>query len=332
MKNILSSLVVILILSTFACKQKDKPAPPPVKKEEVKIVIPNFNSDSAYHFIEQQIVFGPRVPNTDAHRQCADYLKEKMELYADEVTIQSTKVRAFDGTVLNIKNIIVSFQPEKKARILLAAHWDSRPFADHDPDNSLHRTPIDGANDGASGVGILIEVARLLKDTPSQVGIDIIFFDGEDYGPPQDSQNARDNDAWGLGSQYWAKNPHKSGYSARFGIVLDMVGAANARFPIEGYSKYYAPDIARKVWNKAHKLGYNDYFLFDDGGFINDDHLYVNKIRRIPTIDIIHLDIASSNGSFFEHWHTISDNMDVIDKFTLEVVGKTVMKVVYEEP
>lgn len=331
MKNILSIFVVILLLSTFACKEKNKPTTPAVKKEEVKLVIPDFNSDSAYHFVEQQVLFGPRVPNTDAHRQCADYLQEKMEMYADEVTVQKTKVRAFDGTVLNIKNIIASFQPDKRARILLAAHWDSRPFADHDPDNSLHRTSIDGANDGASGVGILIEMARLLKETNPRVGVDIIFFDGEDYGPPQDAQNARDNDAWGLGSQYWAKNPHKTGYTARYGIVLDMVGATNARFPIEGYSNYYAPDIVKKVWNKAHILGYNDYFLFDEGGFINDDHLYVNKIRRIPTIDIIHLDIESNNGSFFEHWHTVGDNMDTIDQFTLEVVGKTVVKVVYEE-
>jgi len=331
MKNSISISIFILILSTFACKEKKKPALPPVKKEEIKVVIPDFNSDSAYHFVEQQVIFGPRVPNTEAHGQCADYLTKKMELFADEVTVQNTKVRAFDGTVLNIKNIIASFQPEKRARILLAAHWDSRPFADHDPESSLHRTPIDGANDGASGVGILIEVARLLKETPTQVGIDIIFFDGEDYGPPEDAQNARDNDAWGLGSQYWAKNPHVSSYSARYGIVLDMVGATNAKFPVEGYSKYYAPDIVKKVWNKAHTLGYNDYFLYDEGGFINDDHLYVNKIRRIPTIDIIHLDIESNSGSFFEHWHTVSDNMETIDSYTLKVVGKTVMKVIYDE-
>jgi len=328
-KTLLSLSVILLV--TLSCKQKEKPAPPPVKKEEAKTVIPTFNSDSAYHFVDQQVAFGPRVPNSTAHQECAAFLEQKLKTFTPDVTIQQTKVRAYDGTVLNIKNIIATFYPEKKARILLAAHWDSRPFADHDPDESFHRTPIDGANDGASGVGVLLEIARLLSTSKPNVGVDIILFDAEDYGPPEDAQTAQDNDAWGLGSQHWSKNPHIAGYQARFGIVLDMVGARDARFPVEGYSKYYAPDIVKKVWAKAIQLGYTDYFLNEDGGFINDDHLYINKIRRIPAIDIIHLDPASVNQSFFDHWHTINDNMDAIDKYTLEIVGKTVLKVVYDE-
>jgi hypothetical protein len=333
MKNTLYCTLAIILLVTLSisCKQKQKPTPPPPKKEVPKIAIPEFNADSAYHFIEKQVAFGPRVPNTAAHSQGAAWLSDKLGSYADDLIVQNAKVRAYNGTILNIKNIIGVFNPEVRARILLAAHWDSRPYADHDQDESLHRTPIDGANDGASGVGVLLEIARLMKDNPPLVGVDIIFFDAEDYGPPEDDQSAQDNDAWALGSQYWARNPHTVGYTARFGIVLDMVGAEGARFPMEGYSKYYAPDIVKKVWNKGHSLGYQDFFLFEEGGFINDDHLAPNQVRRIPTIDIIHLDRASVNGSFFDHWHTINDNMDNIDRHTLKVVGRTVTKVIYDE-
>jgi hypothetical protein len=313
------------------CKKKEKPGPAPGPAGIETVVVPEFNADSAFGFVGRQVAFGPRVPNTEAHRQCARYLAETLRRFAPEVIEQTGKTRAYDGTLLNFTNIIGIFHPEAKARILLCAHWDSRPYADHDPDPARHRQPIDGANDGASGVGVLLEIARLMSQVPPKVGVDIIFFDAEDYGPPQDSQLSGDNEAWGLGSQYWSKNPHIPGYQARYGILLDMVGAAGARFPMEGFSNYYAPDILRKVWNTAASMGYQDYFLFEEGSFINDDHYYINKIRRIPTIDIIHLDPDSPNGSFFEFWHTTGDTMDKIDPYTLQVVGKVVMEVVYRE-
>ncbi len=331
MNKLLSCVLIITILFSISCKKKEKPAPPPATTTEEKVVAPEFNADSAFQFVRKQVDFGPRVPNTEAHRKCARYLADNLRRYTPHVIEQQGKVRAHDGTVLNFNNIIGSFNPGAKARVLLCAHWDSRPYADHDPDPALWRKPVDGANDGASGVGVLMEIARLMSIQVPRVGVDIIFFDAEDYGPPEDSQAQADNDYWGLGSQYWSNNPHIPGYTARFGILLDMVGAPDARFPMEVFSNYYAPDIVRKVWNKAHQIGHKDYFPMEEGSMINDDHYYINTIRRIPTIDIIHLDPESVNGSFFDYWHTTGDTLDKIDPYTLKVVGSTVTEVIYSE-
>ncbi len=291
------------------------------------IEVPVFNADSAYYFVDRQVAFGPRVPNSNAHQEAAIWLTETMERFADTVYVQETRVRAYNGTILNIRNIIGVFQPELRRRILLCAHWDSRPYADYDPDPEKHYTPIDGANDGASGVGVLLEVARLLsKNTPGR-GIDIILFDAEDYGNHRFS-DLPDGDNWALGSQYWARNPHRPDYNAHYGILLDMVGAGGATFKREGYSMLYAPDIVRKVWENARKLGYGQLFQNQDGSFITDDHYYINKIRNIPTINIIHQDNTTPHG-FFPEWHTTADNMDVIDPYTLKAVGETVLHTIY---
>jgi hypothetical protein len=296
-----------------------------------KINIPVFNSDSAYTFIREQVNFGPRVPNTENHSKCAQYLFNKLKEYCDTSLVQSFKTRAFDGTILNGKNIVGSFNLESKFRILLCAHWDSRPFADHDPDPSLRKTPIDAANDGASGVGVLLEIARLIHSSKPQAGIDILLLDTEDYGPPYDLPNEDSKDQYGLGSQYWSQNPHDPDYVARYAILLDMVGAKNARFYMEGYSLNYAAGILKKVWNTAHRIGYSEYFVFEQVGYIDDDHKYINEMARIPAINIIHLNPDSSNGSFFEYWHTTGDNLSVIDKNTLKVVGQTLLTVIFEE-
>jgi hypothetical protein len=191
--------------------------------------------------------------------------------------------------------------------------------------------PVPAANDGASGAGVLLEIARQLSITKPKIGVDILLVDAEDYGPPEEEGNPGGDEAWGLGSQYWSHNPHKAGYHARYGILLDMVGASNARFPFEGYSYSCAPDIQRKIWEKAQSLGYQDYFIMEAGATINDDHYFINEILKIPTIDIIHLDPDSSNGSFFEQWHTTHDDISVIHKYTLLVVGQTLLTVIYEE-
>jgi Zn-dependent M28 family amino/carboxypeptidase len=245
--------------------------------------------------------------------------------------VQPFRARAYDGTILKGKNIIGSFNPGSKSRILLCAHWDSRPFADHDPDPDNHLTPIDGANDGGSGVGVLLEVARQMAMQRPHIGVDILLFDAEDYGPPQDHQKRGSGNWWALGSQYWARNPHDPDYYARYGILLDMVGGHNARFFMEGYSMMYAPGVLKKVWNTAHRAGFKQYFFFEQKGYIDDDHKPINEIMKIPTINIIHMDDASSNGSFFDHWHTIHDNMDAISKESLHVVGQTILTVIYEE-
>ncbi|MEI6455505.1 MAG: M28 family peptidase [bacterium] len=295
------------------------------------IRIPQFNSDSAYANVKAQLAFGPRVPNTPAHEKCAAYLTGKLKGYAQAVISQKGIVNAYNGTPLHFQNIIASWRPDSNNRILLCAHWDSRPFADHDPVPSNRRKPFDAANDGASGVGILLEIARQISLNEPAIGIDIILFDVEDYGPPQDHQSAETNEnQWGLGSQYWSNNPHRPGYFAKYGILLDMVGAAGATFLMEGISSQYAPDILKLVWNAAGRTGYSGYFLYEQGMSITDDHIPINQIRNIPTIDIIHLDKNSETG-FYPFWHTTKDNLDAIDKSTLKAVGQTLLTVIYEE-
>jgi Zn-dependent M28 family amino/carboxypeptidase len=329
MKKIVYIAMAIMLVS-ISCKDK-KASQTANEKSALKIVIPEFNSDSAYAYVKKQVDFGPRVPNTQSHSLCADYLFNTLNSFADTAVVQAFRVKAFDGTTLNAKNIIGSFNPKVQKRVLLCAHWDSRPFSDHDADPSLHNQPVDGANDGASGVGVLLEMARLMSGSKPGIGVDIIFFDVEDYGPPRNHPSSDIQDQYGLGSQYWSKYPHDPDYVANYGILLDMVGATNARFYMEGFSLEYASGILKKVWNTGHKIGYSDYFVYEQVGYIDDDHKYVNEIAGIPTINIIHLDPKSSNGSFFEHWHTSGDKLNVIDKQTLKVVGKTLMTVIYNE-
>jgi hypothetical protein len=327
-------LVFILVFSACGDRGKSTSTSKNTKVEQKKkpaIKTPAFDADSAYYFVEKQLSFGPRVPGTPAHKACADWLENTLTQYADAVIVQQFKTRVYDDRIFEGKNIIASFKPEFQNRIFLSAHWDSRPYADHDPDVENHQTPIDGANDGASGAGVLLEIARQLSMQKPHVGIDIILFDLEDYGPPQDTQTDQSTETWGLGSQYWAQNFHTPGYSARYGILLDMVGAENAVFPLEGFSMYYAPDITKKVWSIAGEIGYDDYFVYDQGGYITDDHYFINSLAQIPTINIIHLDPASTNGTFYDHWHTINDNLEKIDRGTLKIVGQTVLEVIFRE-
>lgn len=327
----LSILVSVLFL--FSCNPSTKEMKQAAEKKTVKkeVVVPEFDADSALAHVKAQTDFGPRVPGTEAHARCAQWLAEAMQRYTPHVDVQEFKARVYDNQVFSGKNIIASFNPESKARILLCAHWDSRPYADHDPDPAKRHLPIDGANDGASGVGVLIEIARMLSLQPTSIGVDIIFYDLEDYGPPEDDQKEGKNEYWGLGSQYWSHNPHVPGYRARYAILLDMVGAPDAIFRQEGFSLYFAPDKVKKVWKIAHELGYEKYFPNEKGGFINDDHYFINEIRRIPAIDIIHLNPGSSNGSFFEYWHTTGDTFDRIDRDMLGVVGRVVAETAYRE-
>lgn len=324
------ALAALFLASCGGNKDNDNNTNNPDTNQVQNINIPQFNADSAYAYVAAQVDFGPRVPGSTAHENCAEYLISELERHGLEVTVQEATVRTYDGTIFNGKNIIGSFDPSNTKRVMLSSHWDSRPYADWDPDPANHRTPIPGANDGASGVGILLEIARLLVQSPPKIGIDIVFWDMEDYGEPHDGQNSGKEDTWGLGSQYWSKNMHKPGYNANYGILLDMVGAENAVFRMEGFSQQFAPSIVRKVWNHAKELGYGDRFIFEESNPIMDDHYYVNKYANIPTIDIIHQDNTSGTG-FFTYWHTLEDNMDKIDKQTLKMVGEVVLKTIYSE-
>ena len=282
---------------------------------------PNFDTDSAYYFIEQQVKFGPRVPNSEAHKKCADYLVAELKRFNWNVQIQEAKVIAFNKKVLDMKNIIGSYNTDSKNRILLFAHWDTRPFADKDKKDQ--NKPILGANDGGSGVGVLLEIARQINFIKPNIGIDIIFFDAEDYGQPENTMTTPTPDSWCLGSQYWAKNPHTPNYYAQFGILLDMVGAKDATFPLEGTSMYYAPAIIQNIWKTAHTLGYQKYFITKQTGMTTDDHLYVNSILKIPSINIVHINSFTEQYGHFHHTHL--DNMDIINKETLKAVGETVL-------
>ena len=322
------TLISLVLLSIVSCDNKQNPKPVTQPAPQVKqVVIPDFNADSAYNYVKKQLDFGPRVPGSEAHKQCAEWFIDFFNDKADTVYVQDFRTRLYNGNGIDGKNIIAAFNPEAKKRILLAAHWDSRPFADHDPDEKNWNTPIDGANDGASGVGVLMEIARVLKENPLNVGIDIILFDLEDYGAPY-YLNLMTNDDWALGSQYWAKNPHIYNYRAYFGILLDMVGAPNAKFPKEYYSQQFAPALSNDVWRIAREIGYSDYFTNELGHPINDDHIYVNVHARIPMIDIIHLE-NNSESSFYPYWHTVRDNIEQIDPKTLGMVGDVVVNVIY---
>ncbi|TRX62775.1 M28 family peptidase [Fulvivirga sp. M361] len=322
-------LPAVLIISCNTSKEKTVD----VDAEEHVITVPLFNKDSAYAFVEYQVSMGPRVPSTTPHVKTGDWLVHKFRTYGAQVEEQNFEATSFDGKKMYLRNIIASYAPEKAKRILLAAHWDTRPFADKD--NSRKDEAIDGANDGASGVGVLLEIARSIQqELPKGVGVDIILFDGEDWGNDVSFQKPvplRDGweSWWCMGSQYWGKNPHKPNYSAYYGILLDMVGGKNARFFTEGYSRQIAPSIVKKVWDVASQIGYSNYFVRREGAAITDDHYFVHKYRNIPMIDIIPMDPESDSFGTFHHTH--NDNMDIISKETLGAVGETLLYVLYHE-
>jgi len=303
------------------------------KQTEDPKYVPTFHADSAYTYLEAQVAFGPRVPNSVAHQECQEYLVEKFTRFGADVQLQSFEATAYDGTVLNLNNIIATYQPDKSKRILLAAHWDTRPYADKDSVRT--QEPILGANDGASGVAVLLEMARLMnQDSLPDMGVDIILFDGEDYGEPESYSELRPESSqqvyWCLGSQHWSNNKHEPRYSAYYGILLDMVGAKNATFYQEGVSRQAAPSVLKRIWATGHQLGHGQYFVYKDSPDIIDDHVYVNYQAKIPMVNIIEHE-PTSDFYFADYHHTHADNMDIISRETLKAVGETVMYVVYQE-
>lgn len=318
-------LLLLAGLLFFSCEDEKPSTTINSTPVEPEIVVPRFDRDSSLQYIKSQVAFGPRVPNTKEHAACKEWLVGKFEQLGLKVIQQDFTAKAYTGTLLNGTNIIASVQPNAKKRLLLAAHWDTRPFADQEPVKSDQKKAVLGADDGASGVAVLIEIARQLQQQPVDIGVDIILFDAEDYGQGGSDGNAK---TWCLGSQHWAATPHQSGYKARFGILLDMVGAENARFTKEGTSMTYAPNIMNKVWKIAKEKGYGNYFVDIKSRELIDDHLFINQIAGIPTIDIINRPAASSTG-FGKYWHTLHDDMSVIDKRTLRAVGQTVLEVIY---
>lgn len=298
--------------------------------EKVQPVGPDFNADSAYIYLQEQCNFGPRTMNSTAHDKCEKWIIQKFEQYGCKVTTQKATLNGYDGTPLRSTNIIASYNPKATTRIMFCAHWDCRPWADNDPDSTNWHKPIVAANDAASGVGVMIELARILKGSGLELGVDFICFDAEDYGTPQWFEGEDPGDTWALGAQYFANNLPE-GYAPRYGILLDMVGGVGAKFYREGMSMQYAPAIVKKVWNAACQVGYGSYFPKDDGGMITDDHIPVNQTANIPCIDVIPYYPDCAQSSFGPTWHTIADNMDNIDKNTLKAVGQTMVQVLFTE-
>ncbi|WP_344973442.1 M28 family peptidase [Compostibacter hankyongensis] len=289
--------------------------------------VPAFNADSAYAYTAQQVAFGPRIPNTDAQEKCAAWLTEKMKAFADTVTVQRTTVTGPGNQSLRCINIIGHVNPSAKMRTLLLAHWDTRPFADG-ADSSKNRH-FDGADDGASGAAVLLEIARQLKQQKPEVGVDILLSDVEDSGVEND------DGSWALGTRYWAQQARTAGYRAQYGILLDMVGGRGSHYYIDAASQQLAGLQAKMVWDVANSIGYSDFFRYENKGqlSITDDHIPVNQIAGIPTLDIVALRPNRQDDKIFPTWHhTVQDNMDIIDKSTLKAVGQTVLHVLYTNP
>ncbi|MCI0496279.1 M28 family peptidase [candidate division KSB1 bacterium] len=276
--------------------------------------IPAFNKQNSFHYLEKQCEFGARVPGTAAHLKCRDYLVATLRNYSNQVTLQP-----FQATMpasqkpVTCYNIIANFYPNQTRRVLLCAHWDTRPWADRDPDPANHQKPVLGANDGASGVAVLLEIARIISIVPPKFGLDIVLFDAEDFG------TYGQNDTWALGSKQFAKNVVKN-YHPEFGILLDLIGDADQQLYIEQNSYRYARSVVDKVWNVAQRLHVHE-FIPEAKYEVYDDHLSLLEIG-IPCIDIIDFD--------YQHWHTISDTPDKCSPESLDNVGRVLLAVLFE--
>ncbi len=289
--------------------------------------VPSFSADSAYKYVDKQVSFGPRTVNSKAHDEDRAYLLKKLEGYAGKNAVysQDFQLTGYNNVQLNLSNVIAAFNPNAKDRIMLCTHWDTRPYSDQDPDSALYYyKPIPGADDGGSGVGVLLELASIFKNHPPPIGVDLIFFDGEDYGK-DDQLNY-----YFLGSRYWAQHQPVQNYNPRFGILLDMVGGKNAIFPKEGMSMRYDPELVNEIWNMADNMGYGNVFTDQQTSGVSDDHLVMDQILSFPTIDIINHHQENSNEVGFPvYWHTHNDNMKIISKQTLQTIGNVLTEMIY---
>jgi Zn-dependent M28 family amino/carboxypeptidase len=274
--------------------------------------VPEFNGAKAFAQLKAQTDFGPRNPNSNGHRKCLDYLLAELGKYTDNVTRQSFVHNGYDNEVLKLANVFGSFNEKSTDRILLLAHWDTRPRADEEKEGSKQTQPILGANDGASGVAVLLELARLFKQTPPPNGVDILFVDGEDYGKPHDQES------YFLGSRYFMKTKSQN-YEPRFAILLDMVGDKDLQIPMEQNSMTHAPEAVELIWSTAEKLGVTQ-FVNVPGEQISDDHIPLND-GGVQTADIIDFQ--------YPYWHTLQDTPDKCSAESLEAVGKVLAHVIY---
>ena len=332
----MKTLSVICIASALlfcACGGKSTAAsasadPKATKADSVTACI--FDADSAYSFIEKQLAFGPRIPGTAGHKACQQWIFSSLKQFgADTVIVQTAPIIDTHGRRLTISNILARFNGKASAtdRILLAAHYDTRSHATSETDPERAAQPVPGANDGGSGVAVMLELARQMGLSRPERAVDLLFVDAEDDGDDSDPRS------WCLGSQHWSQNMPYTSTAAdprpRFGIVLDMVGGTGAQFHREYYSDAQAPEIVDLVWRAARVAGHGSRFIDKVGGGIIDDHLFINE-GGIPCIDIIENNNPATEG-FPPGWHTLDDNMSGIDRATLRAVGETISTVIRQK-
>ena len=330
MKYLYTAALCLSLLTLGSCKNQ-KTTNDVVMPDSTSVTKIQFNADSAFASIETQCDFGPRVPNSKAHTECGDYIVEQMEARGLKVTEQRIAQKAWDGTTLKTRNIVGSYNPDADKRVVIAAHWDSRPWCDADPDSSRHHEPVMAANDGASGVAVMLELARLLPELDPAYGIDFVCFDSEDYGAPYWASDKAPDDGsdWCLGSQYWSQHPHTTNYKAEYGILLDMVGGQDARYHFEGFSLKYAQRYVMRLWDAAQRAGAGDLFIQKEGGYATDDHVPMNEVAGIPTVDVI--PFVEGPNAFGKTWHTTNDTPEFISKKTLKGVGQAVLQMLADE-
>ncbi len=328
-KTLILTLTLTATATTLFTGCGNKTAPATDSSDTTSVSVPAFNADSTYASIVTQCDFGPRVPGSQAHTRCGDYIVAAFQKLGLTVTEQRARVSGWDGQPLDCRNIIAAFKPAARDRILICTHWDSRPWADHDPDKANHRKPVPAANDGASGVAVMLEIARQLRTQQPAIGVDFICFDCEDGGTPEWAESEDDETTWCLGSQYWAKNQHYKDVAPRYAVLLDMVGGQEARFCYEGHSLRYAQAVVDKVWNAAERAGYASSFPREDGGYITDDHV-PRPQAGLPPVDSMPFYGNPATG-FCPTWHTVSDTPEHIDKNALKAAGQTLLQVIYEE-
>jgi glutaminyl-peptide cyclotransferase len=319
-------ILICLPLLIFNCgKKKDDPV-----KEKFNFqpkTSPVFDQESAWKFLIAQTSFGPRNPNSRAHTECLEYLKSKLLETTTSVSVQNFVHVGYNNEILNLSNLIASYQPQIGTRILLLAHWDSRPRADKEKDPKKRNQPIIGANDGASGVAVLLELGRLMKINPPPIGVDILLSDGEDYGDSEvDGLNQ-----YFLGARNFIKTK-PSNYFPIYGILLDLVGDKNLQIPVEGYSKSYAPELVKHIFNLAKELKISQ---FNDSieSQVQDDHMIIQQ-GGIPCIDLIDADLVgnSSENDARNYWHTLRDTPDKCSKESLKSIGDVLLHLIYQKP
>ncbi len=325
MNKLIWAIVTVAMAALMACSGKTAAVQTDSTPLEASRVA---DADSLYSFVEAQVALGPRTPGSTAHAACVEYLASQLQSYgADTVILQLAPVTTWQGERHTAVNILGRYNPSAKDRILLLAHYDTRPWADEDPRGDLRDTPIDGANDGASGVAVLLEIARNLQQLPlDSIGIDLLMVDLEDSG----ESGGGSEESWCLGTQKWVEAmPYGTDDRPMYGVLLDMVGGRDAVFNREYLSQSYAKGVVDKVWALAAAAGLANRFPNSMGGSVIDDHLYINR-AGIPCIDIIE-SYNPQTGSFNPTWHTTADNLASIDRKTLAAVTQVMLTLIYRE-